>query len=316
MSIMNSMKAVWRSLAFVLTLALLLAPWTTAQAQSADVRYFPETGHYVKGAFLQFYNAAQDPVLVYGYPITEQITARDGKTVQYFQRARFELTASNRIQLTPLGTLTYQPRNPLPIDSSTGCEKYPTGYSVCFTFLDFYKAHGGPAQFGNPISPFESADGLIVQYFEGARFEWRADRGAEKWVVISDLGRLYFDLQKEDPAHLRPVPPPEAAIKPVISLKTRAFVLKAVTLKNGSQTVYVIVQDQTSDALENASITATVRFTDGSTQEYSFTTNARGIGQVTFDFSNQKAGELVTIEVSVNYQGLTTTTITSFRIWF
>ncbi|MEW6288011.1 MAG: hypothetical protein AB1509_17510 [Chloroflexota bacterium] len=313
---MNSMKAIRRFIASALALLLLLVPWATAQAQSADVRYFPETGHYVKGVFLQYYNAAKDPVLVYGYPITEQITARDGKTVQYFQRARFELTASNRIQLTPLGTLTYQPRTPLPIENSNACEKYPTGYSVCFTFLDFYKANGGPAQFGNPISPFESADGLIVQYFEGARFEWRADRGAEKWVVISDLGRLYFDLQKEDPAHLRPVPPPEAAIKPVISIKARAFVLKAVTLKNGSQTVYVIVQDQTSDALENASVKAVVHFTDGSAQEYTFTTNARGIGQVTFDFSNQKAGELVTIEISVNYQGLTTTTTTSFRIWF
>lgn len=310
------MKAIRRFIASALALLLLLVPWATAQAQSADVRYFPETGHYVKGVFLQYYNAAKDPVLVYGYPITEQITARDGKTVQYFQRARFELTASNRIQLTPLGTLTYQPRTPLPIENSNACEKYPTGYSVCFTFLDFYKANGGPAQFGNPISPFESADGLIVQYFEGARFEWRADRGAEKWVVISDLGRLYFDLQKEDPAHLRPVPPPEAAIKPVISIKARAFVLKAVTLKNGSQTVYVIVQDQTSDALENASVKAVVHFTDGSAQEYTFTTNARGIGQVTFDFSNQKAGELVTIEISVNYQGLTTTTTTSFRIWF
>jgi phage baseplate assembly protein gpV len=310
------MNVIRRLIASVLALTVLFAGGGTVQAQSADVRYFPETGHYVKGVFLQFYNAAKDPLLVYGYPITEQITARDGKTVQYFQRARFELTESNRVQLTPLGTLLYQPRSPLHVNNSNGCEKYPTGYSVCFTFLDFYKAHGGPNQFGNPISPFESADGLIVQYFEGARFEWRADRGAEKWVVISDLGRLYFDLQKEDPAHLRPLPPPDAAIKPVLALKARAFVLKAVTLKNGSQTVYVTVQDQTSDALENASVKATVRFTDGSTQEYLFTTNAWGIGQATFDFSNQKPGELVTIEVSVNYQGLTTTTVTSFRIWF
>lgn len=240
------MNAIRRFIASVLALFLLLAPWGTAQAQPADVLYFPETGHYVKGAFLQFYNAAKDPKLVYGYPITEQITARDGKTVQYFQRARFELSAPNRVQLTPLGVLTYTPQSPLPVNSNNGCEGYPSGYKVCFTFLDFYKAHGGPNQFGNPISPFESADGLIVQYFEGARFEWRADRGAEKWVVISDLGRLYFDQQKEDPAHLRPVQPSDATIKPVLSLKARAFVSRAVTLKNGSQTVYVIVQDRKS----------------------------------------------------------------------
>lgn len=311
---MNSMNAVRKLIAATLILSLL--PISGTAAQSADVLYFPETGHYVKGAFLQFYNAAKDPRLVYGYPITEQMLARDGRTVQYFQRARFELASANRVQLTPLGTLLYKPQSPLPVNSNNGCEGYPTGYKVCFTFLDFYKTNGGPNQFGNPISPFESADGLIVQYFEGARFEWRADRGAEKWVVISDLGRLYFDQQKEDPAHLKPASPPNATIKPVLSLKARAFVLKAVTLKSGTQTVYVIVQDQTSEAVENASVRAVVHLANNTTQEYVFTTNAQGIGQVTFDFSGQKPGELVTIEVSVNYQGLTGVTTTSFRIWF
>jgi len=310
------MNAVCRIITSILVVILLLASWGSAQAQSADVLYFPETGHYLKGAFLQFYNATRDPRLVYGYPITEQIAARDGKTVQYFQRARFELTAENRVQLTPLGTLTYKPQSPLPINTNNGCEQYSTGQKVCFTFLDFYKANGGPSQFGNPISPFESADGLIVQYFEGARFEWHADRGAEKWVVISDLGRLYFDQQKEDPAHLKPVQPSDATIKPVLSLKVRAFILKAVTLKNGSQTVYVIVQDQTADPVENASVRAIVHFSDNTTQEYVFTTNTKGIGQVSFNFSDQEPGDLITLDISVNHQGLTTTTTTSFRIWF
>ena len=310
------MNAVRRIAISFLVLFILLSPWGSVQAQSADVLYFPETGHFVKGTFLQFYNSAKDPQLVYGYPITEQITARDGKTVQYFQRARFELSDANRVQLTPLGQLMYQPQSPVSINTNNGCEQYPTGFKVCFTFLDFYKANGGPSQFGNPISPFESAGGLIVQYFEGSRFEWRADRGAEKWVVISDLGRLYFDQQNEDPSYLKPVQPSDATIKSVLSLKARAFVLKAVTLKNGSQTIYAIVQDQTSNAVENASVHALVHISGGTTQEYVFTTNAKGIGQVTFNFSDQKPGELITIDISVNYQGLTTTTTTSFRVWF
>jgi len=309
------MNVVRRSITALFILFILLAPWGAVQAQSADVLYFPETGHYVKGVFLQYYNAAKDPKLVYGYPITETITARDGNTVQYFQRARFELSA-NSVKLTPLGTLTYKAQSPLPINSNNGCEQFSTGYKVCFTFLDFYKANGGPNQFGNPISPFESADGLIVQYFEGARFEWRANRGAEKWVVISDLGRLYFDQQKEDPAHLRPAPPPDATIKPVLSLKTRAFVLKAVTLKSGEQTIYVIAQDQISDAVENASVKAIVHFSNNTIQEYTSTTNARGISQITFNFSDQKPGELITIDITVNFQGLTSSTSTSFRVWF
>jgi hypothetical protein len=312
---MNPMKAGRFTAVFILVFSLL-ASRGSAQAQSVDVRYFPETGHYVKGVFLQFYSAANDPELVYGFPITEQITARDGRTVQYFQRARFELTASNHVQLTPLGTLTYTPQSPLPINSNNGCERYASGHNVCFTFLDFYKANGGPAQFGDPISPFESSNGLIVQYFEGARFEWRADRGSEKWVVISDLGRLYFDQQGEDPAHLRPMPPSDATIRSVLSLKARAFILKAVTLKSGSQTIYVVVQDQTSVPVENASIKAVAYLSNTTTREYIFTSNAQGIGQISFEFSDQQPGDLVTIEISVNYQGLTTFTTTSFRIWF
>ena len=312
---MNPMKA-RRSITVALVVFSLLASGVSAQAQTSNVRYFPETGHYVRGAFLQYYNAAADPELVYGFPITEQIASRDGRTVQYFQRARFELTEASRVQLTPLGTLTYTPQNPLPINTSNGCERYPGGHNVCFTFLDFYQTNGGPAQFGNPISPFESSNGLIVQYFEGARFEWRADLGAEKWVVISDLGRLYFDQQGEDPAHLRPVPPTDATIKSILSLKARAFVLKAVTLKSGSQTVYVVVKDQTAVPVESASIKAVVHLSNNVSQEYLFTTNPQGIGQVSFDFNDQKPGDLVTIEISVDYQGLETITTTSFRIWF
>jgi len=313
---MKLIKAVNKLASLFLTLIILLASWGSARAQTADMQYFPETGHYVRGTFLQFYEAARNPKLVYGYPITEQILSKDGKTVQYFQRARFELTSPQRVQLTPLGTFTYQPKSPLPINSTTGCESYPTGYRVCFTFLDFYKANGGPAQFGKPISHFESYEGLIVQYFEGARFEWRANRPAENWVVISDLGRIYFDRQGEDPAHLKPVPPLDATINPVLSLKIRAFISKAVTLKSGEQTVFVIVQDQTSQAVSGATVKAVIHLPDGSNLEQEGTTNTSGIARLPFNFKDQKAGELVPIVVHVSYQNLSGTTTTSFRIWF
>lgn len=299
-----------------LIIALLLATQGAAQAQSTDSQFFLETGHSVKGIFLQFYKSAKSPQLVYGYPITEQMASRDGKTVQYFQRARLELTSTQSVQLTPLGSLTYQPKSPLTINNPNACQVYPTGFPVCLTFLEFYKANGGPAQFGNPISPFESSDGLIVQYFEGTRFEWRADRPADQRVVISDLGRIYFDQLKEDPAQLKPSEQPDATINAVLSLKVRAFVLKAVALKSGQQTVYIIVQNQISKPVSNANGKALVKFPDGTTQEFLFTTNAAGIAQISFNFQDQKSGELVPIEITVNYQALIGTTKTSFRIWF
>ena len=300
----------------ILFFVVLVANVGSVRAQSTDVQFFPETGHSVKGTFLQFYKTAKLPQLVYGYPITEQMTSKDGKNVQYFQRARFELTNTKTIQLTALGKFTYQPKSPMTINNPNACQVYPTGHAVCLTFLDFYKANGGPEQFGNPISPFESSDGLIVQYFEGARFEWRADRPPEQRVVISDLGRIYFDKLKEDPAQLKPIEPTDATINPVLSLNVRAFVLKAVTLKSGQQTIYIIVQDQIAKAVSDANGKALVKFPDGINQEFSFTTNSLGIAQITFNFSDQKSGELVPIEITVNYQSLTGATKTSFRIWF
>ncbi|HXF85731.1 MAG TPA: hypothetical protein VNK49_10135 [Anaerolineales bacterium] len=310
------MKTAWRLVVPILTLIALLAWRRDVGAQTAGVEYFPETGHSVRGVFLEFYKAAKDPKLVYGFPITEQITSKDGKTVQYFQRARFELTNQQTIQLTPLGRLTYRPKAQLIVNNPNGCELFPTGYRVCFTFLDFYKANGGPAQFGYPISPFEYHDNMIVQYFEGARFEWHGDRPAGQWVVITDLGRVYFDLLGEDPAHLKPIEPLDATINPVLSIKVRAFVLKAITRTDGTQTVYVIVQSQTGQPVSSALGSAIVHFPDGTDKTLEFTTNALGIARITFDFKNQKTGELVPIEIRVTYQGLTASTTTSFRIWY
>jgi len=314
------MKATRQLAALILFLALLWSEHRTGVAQSTTVQFFPETGHHVRGDFLRFYNSMPDPRLVFGYPITEQVTSKDGKTVQYLQRARFELRSelpeNQRVQLTPVGQALYQPADQLRLDNNSGCDPFPTGYSVCLAFLDFFKANGGVAQFGNPISPFQFQENLIVQYFEKARFEWRADRPEGQRVVLTDLGRHYFDQLGEDPALLKPVTPLDATINPILSIKARAFVAKPLTGSSGQQTVYVIVQSQTFQAVSNATGKATVRWTDGRTEDYFFTTNRAGLGTVTLNFADQKQGELVPIDIVVIYEGLGSTTRTSFRIWF
>ncbi len=314
------MKVHWRLILSFFILTALLMEGRAASAQSTEVQFFPETGHHVRGDFLRFYKSVPDPRLVFGYPITEQITSRDGKTVQYFQRARFELRTelaeNQRVQLTPVGQILYQPADQLRLDNTAGCDRFATGYSVCFAFLDFLKANGGTAQFGNPISPFEFHENLIVQYFEKARFEWRADRPEGQRVVITDLGRLYFDQLGEDSAFLRPVRPLDATINPVLSIRVRAFVAQPLTRPTGQQTVYVIVQSQTLQPISNATGKVTVRWPDGRTEDYFFTTNSAGLGTVAFNFSDQKQGELVPIDIAVVYQGMGNTTRTSFRIWF
>ncbi len=296
--------------------AFLVLPPGKVQAQTPESgQYFPETGHTVKGEFLQFYRNSAEPGLVYGFPITEQFTSRDGKVVQYFEHARLELNGS--VQLTPLGQAIYEPGGPkLDINNPAACKSFQTGYQVCFAFLDFYQAHGGEKQFGNPVSPFEFHENLIVQYFENARFEWRADRPERQRVVISDLGRLYFNRLGEDQAQLRSIRPLDATISSILSIHPRAFVKYAITQSSGQQTVYVLVQSQTRQPVAGANGMATIHFTDDHTEEYFFTTNSSGLGSFTFNFENQSPGKLVPIEIVVTYQGRAATTTTSFRVWY
>jgi hypothetical protein len=303
-------------------LLLLIVPLTVpgpAKAQSSEVLFFPETGHNVRGDFLRYYNSVRDPQLVFGYPITEQMTSKDGMTVQYFQRVRFELRADlpAHVQLTDVGQAAYTTGSQqFSVNNSQGCELFSTGFRVCFAFLEFYELNDGPTQFGNPISPFEFRENLIVQYFEKARFEWRADRPDGQRVVLTDLGRYYFDQLGEDSASLKPIKPLDATINPILSLNARAYVMKPVALTSGQQTVYIVVQSQTRQAVSNANGKVTIRFSDGFTQEYFFSTDSSGLGSVTFEFAGQKQGELIPIDIVVTYQGLSTTTMTSFRIWY
>jgi len=316
------MKAVRRLGIFFVILPLLLSPRGKVGAQAPESeRYFPETGHTVKGDFLRFYRNVPDPALLFGYPITEQFTSRDGKVVQYFERTRLELNDGTpggaSVQLTPLGQLLYETGSPkLDINNPAACKSFQTGYQVCFAFLDFYLAHGGEAQFGNPISPFEIHENLIVQYFEKARFEWHADRPEGQRVLLSELGRLYFKRLGEDQMQIRPIRSLDATISSILSLHARAFVKNAITQTSGQQTVYVVVQSQTNQPVAGANGMATVHFTDNHTEEYYFTTNSSGLGSFTFNFENQAAGKLIPIEIVVTYQGLGARTTASFRIWY
>ena len=65
---------------------------------TADRVYFAETGHTIGGAFFNYWYT-NGGLAQFGYPLTEEITEtlEDGKpyTVQYFERARFELHPAN-----------------------------------------------------------------------------------------------------------------------------------------------------------------------------------------------------------------------------
>lgn len=81
-----------------------------------DLRFFPETGHGVGGAFLRFYDA-NGGLGVFGLPISEEFdeVLPDGRAyrVQYFERARMEYHPEHagtpfEVQLGLLGTALYR----------------------------------------------------------------------------------------------------------------------------------------------------------------------------------------------------------------
>lgn len=166
------------------------------------VRYFPETSHTLRGAFLRYWER-YGGLRIFGFPISEELieTGSDGRsyTVQYFERHRFELHPENPapydVLLTRIGDdvlrTTGRDWNTFPRGAvQPGCLTFEaTGHALCEPFLGYWRANGlefdgargssfaeSLALFGQPISPpqvEEIAPGVFrtVQWFERARFE-------------------------------------------------------------------------------------------------------------------------------------------------
>ena len=293
-------------------------------AQQSRQRYFPETGHIVSGEFLEAYERADAPQLLYGYPITEMFKdPATGYYIQYFEKARFELhmdaPAELRVKLTPIGQFMYNAGPTLPkLKSSQGCNYFPeTGFQVCYSFLDFFKNHGGVAQFGYPISNFEDRNGRVVQFFQIASLEWHPDLPPGNQVVVSDLGRRYFDVRGENPKLKKAVELDNFLPRTILKLHVRAFSQNSVTALKGQQTIYIIVQDQNLLPVQGANVTLKLTTPQGSEIQLPSpaATDENGITKISFAF-NAKTQGLAQVKVYVEYQNMDASTITSYRLWW
>ena len=76
-----------------------------------------------------------------------------------------------------------------------------TGHRVCHGFRAFWESFGDDAlmTFGYPLSEeFSNEAGIVVQYFERARFEWKPGSGQNPWDVL--LGRVGDEAAQRDRA--------------------------------------------------------------------------------------------------------------------
>lgn len=184
--------------AIVIPAAVAMPASPTLAGQS---QYFRETGHSVGGGFLNFFNT-YGGVRVFGLPLTGEVQ-ENGRTVQYFERQRFEFSpeaagTSYEVQLGLLGSRAAAGKpgsaRIAPLASKKDLVYFnETGHSLGGSFLSFWRANGGVRILGYPITEPIKESGLTVQYFERARMEYHPEKAKKGFgVELSLLGRDYL----------------------------------------------------------------------------------------------------------------------------
>ncbi len=294
-------------------------------AQTSDSQYFPETGHTVRGAFLELYQSVDDPEMLYGNPITDAFEdPRTFRTVQYFEHARFELHPEEpfrqQVQRTPIGENLYKAGlgQPLPVPkNSPSCQTFQeNNLQVCYAFLEFFNAHGKVPQFGYPISNYELHGDLIVQYFQLARLEWHRNEPHGQRVKVSNLGQVYFHKMREDPRLT--IPNRDLTANQVVSsINARAYPRFAVLGSEAEQSIFVIVRDQKSLPVADVDVSLEILLPSGEkvqTRKW-LKTNSDGIAVFHFSISSLPKGraEVRAVAKFGSYEDRTTT---SFQVWW
>jgi hypothetical protein len=319
-------RASWTSWVLSLTVFVGLA-FTRSGAgaqQPGDSRYFSETGHTVRGEFLQFFDQ-RGGLEIFGFPITdEHVEPQSGLRVQYFQRARFEWRPDNpeayRVELGLLGAQFLAEQQPprrvgrAADAANPNCHFFPTtGHNVCYSFRDFYFSRGGLDIFGYPITETIQENGRFVQYFQRARFEWHPERPGGQRVQLAMLGVLYFDLAGLDRSLL---PPSNATLRQITSVVAHASVEKPITAAGDSQTVYVYVVDQQGQPIQGAQVTVIAHLPDGDQAFQLPAADARGTTAVTFGVGQATPGAMILLDVTAVAGPLAGATRTSFLPWW
>jgi hypothetical protein len=173
------------------------------------VVWFPQTGHTLRGPFLDYWNK-YGGLAQFGYPLTEEFFEEVGPDhrqyrVQYFERNRFEHHPENKgtqyeVLLGALGRDFHEPDPPAP--ALPEASYFPeTGHNLGGVFRTYWHEHGGLFVHGYPITEEyqekNPTDGktYTVQYFERSRFEHHPENNGTQYEVL--LGLLGTQLAQK-----------------------------------------------------------------------------------------------------------------------
>ena len=109
------------------------------------------------------------------------------------------------------------------------------------------------------------------------------------------------------------IPDPQTTV-----LNVHAFVDRALLPAYSQQTIYIIVQDQKLAPVQGADISVKVYHPGRAEPQLltPFITTENGISSEQFSIDNIPEKDVVRIEVTASYEGLSTNTTTWFRVWW
>jgi len=321
----NLLKKLMRLASLVILIGLFSTH--SSLAQEGKGQYFEETGHYVDGVFLDYFDE-RGGLVIFGYPLSNPFIDQ-GILVQYFQKARMEWHPQNpepyKVQLGLLGDeLNYrQPTIPEPTPQSRRKVYFPeTGHTITYAFLDFFKQHGGVDTFGFPITEMHFEEGRVVQYFQRMKLEWSPDDTVAT-VQVGDLGEVYINMFKgRMPAEaLEPGDelPPHTPARNITDIEAVVSLRYWVLGEKREQTVSVLVTDNYDKALPNATVTLYFATAEGdrlSDSDKTLVTNEQGFAQATIPVNWEKSGTQIIVHAHVAYEGFTTNAENVFLLWF
>jgi len=296
-------------LIFAAVVVLALTAWAALAVQAQGgygERYFAETGYWVRGEFLAFFDR-YGGVLIFGLPRSGEVY-QDGLRVQYFQRARMEYHPNNpepyKVQLTLLGDLlNYRmpgiPASAIPAMNNPQRRYYPqTGHTLSYTFLQYFESHGALDVFGYPITEFVAERGTIVQYFQRSKMEWHPENAVTSQVTLGNLGDEYiarFGVPRSTQAPTSSLPQPTVQSSQLSTVPTQpgpSEATRATPIPVQQPTLVLPVQG----VIGNLRVSASVRYP----------ITGQGGSQTVFVRATDEVGQPVpnaAVEVVVHFRG-------------
>lgn len=118
------------------------------------------------------------------------------------------MVASMALAIAPVAPTAAAPAAATTLANTDDFAFFPqTGHNIGLSFKRFYDANGGLDIFGLPLTEAFTEDGLLVQYFERARFEYHPELQPDFNVALTRLGSMFTEGRPEPAFQWLPAAP-------------------------------------------------------------------------------------------------------------